>query len=80
MKYKIGDKVWIKTLKKGNMYGDFNYHLGSEETCISGKLVEINGFWTGDEEGYNCSDYRGISPEMIDEEKTSTLNQSYEIY
>ena len=84
MKYKIGDQVWIKKLIQYNTYGNMSYSITSKEKDISETLVTISG-WRLEGESYKCKEYSGISDEMIDHKKTSTIGQdptniSYEIY
>lgn len=82
MKYKIGDQVWILNLREGGSYGDFSYSIGNSEKDISLQLVTLTGWYNDDNDAYDCDQYRGISEEMIDHEKTATIGKdiSYEIY
>lgn len=86
MKYKIGDKVWIKRLKLGEKYGDYTYHINNlkNEKNISEKEIIITGWYNNDESScaYKCKEYGGITDIMINHNKTNlSKNQiNYEIY
>jgi hypothetical protein len=85
MKYKIGDKVWIKKLQRGSKYGTHLYSIAGYEKDISEKLVTLISFRHDGNEAYKCKGYSGITDEMIDHKKTATIGQdpsniSYEIY
>lgn len=79
MKYKIGDKVWIReNLITGNSYGDgISYIIRKGERDIRGlevEIIEITNIGA-----YTCKGYRGFSKYMIDDNKTNgSIN--YEIY
>jgi len=79
MKYKIGDKVWIRSNISIGMQPDrFYYEINEGESDIRGLEVEIIEFNTHSK-NYSCKEYKYFSEGMIDEEKTNQ-NKIYEIY
>lgn len=84
MRYKVGDKVWIREdLSHGKTYGGYNYQINmfKGEQDIRGLEVEITGFRNPFNDSYKCDLYSGITDAMIDHEKSVELsNPSYEVY
>jgi len=80
MKYKVGDKIWIREdliLYKG--YDGYNFQINYKEIDIRGKQVEITDVGGT---SYSVIGYRGITEIMIDHDKTNNTSTEpqYEIY
>lgn len=80
MKYKIGDKVWIRSNISIGIQPDRSYYeINGDELDIRGLEVEITEFNTHSG-SYSCKEYKYFHELMIDEEKTNNINQIYEIF
>ena len=87
MKYKIGNKVFIREdLEIDKSYDSYSYRISSlhQEQDIRGQWVTLTG-WRTENESYKCDVYSGITDSMINHEKTkigneTSTNQQYEVY
>lgn len=80
MKYKIGDKVFIKSnLKMGLQKGTtHHYMISNRETDVRGHIVEITNIY---DDHFDVVGYKSLYYDMIDLEKTNQIvNDYYEVY